>query len=247
MMYSDLTTLAGKAVLVTEGTTEIGRATAALLVENKATVMIFGRQLPELDDALNQISMKFPDGTIYGILADAAEDADIKSVFEEVDRILGPIDILVNNAGLPYNTIIEEDYDEWQYLLNTNLFVYMAYAHEAVKRMAAKGSGHIVNIGAMTEKERSSAVLVATKSGIEGFSLALGKEINTKGIKVTFIESDAVGSDIEELPIIEQMENVEKIAVLKAEDIAASIYYALMQPKRCDVVEIKLRASFQLI
>jgi len=237
-----------KSVLITGGTTGIGRATAILLAAQGAQVMIFGRHEQELNDAVNNI--RRAGGDVLGLTADIADPEAIRRVFQEVDRQMGQLDILINNAALAYNSIMEGTYEEWQYIVNTNLLGYMAAAHEAIERMKANGSGHIVNVGSMSadEREKGSSVYVATKSGIEGFSEALRKEVNPLGIKVTLIEPGAVGTDMQDqYSPEEQRQKEEKMEMLKAEDIAACILYTITQPKRCDVVMMQIRPHMQSI
>ena len=237
-----------KAVLITGGTTGIGRATALLLAAQGAQVMIFGRHEQELNEAVNDI--RRAGGDVLGLTADTADPEDIRRVFQEVDRQLGQLDILINNAALGYNSVMEGTYQEWQYIVNTNLLGYMAIAHEAIERMKANGWGHIVNVGSMSAdvREKGSSVYVATKSGIEGFSEALRKEVNPLGIKVTLIEPGAVGTDMQsEYSPKEQRKKEEKMEMLKAEDIAACILHTIIQPRRCDVVLMQIRPHLQSI
>jgi NADP-dependent 3-hydroxy acid dehydrogenase YdfG len=239
--------VSGKSILITGGTTGIGRATALLLASQGARVMIFGRHDRELEDAMNDI--RKTGGEVMGLTADAASPGDVKRIFEQVDRQMDKLDILINNAALGYNSIMEGNYNEWQYVIGTNLLGYMAIAHEAIERMKANGSGHIVNLGSMSAdvREKGSSVYVATKAGIQGFTEALRKEVNQHGIKVTLIEPGAVGTDMQPQPPYEQRQLQEKMEMLKAEDIAACIYYAITQPKRCDVVTIQIRPHLQEI
>jgi NADP-dependent 3-hydroxy acid dehydrogenase YdfG len=126
----------------------------------------------------------------------------------------------------------------------------MAMSHEAAERMKASGWGHIVNIGSMSAdvREEDSSVYVATKAGIQGFSEALRKEVNPLGIKVTLIEPGAVGTDMQsQYSPEEQREKIEKMEMLRAEDIAACVLYTITQPKRCDVVALQIRPHLQSI
>lgn len=241
--------VSGKSILITGGTTGIGRATAFLLAKEGAHVMIFGRHLADLDDTLNDVKRELPNSTIYGMLADVSESEDIQRVFNEVDGILGPIDVLINNAGLRYKGISEGNYAEWHYIVNTNLLGYMACAHEAIKRMEIKHSGHIINIGSMSAdvKEANSSVYVATKSGINGFTTSLRKEVNQKGIKVTLIEPGAVNTEMQPESLVAKEEKVDNMEMLQAEDIAHAVLYALLQAQRCDIVLIQIRPHLQFI
>jgi NADP-dependent 3-hydroxy acid dehydrogenase YdfG len=96
-------------------------------------------------------------------------------------------------------------------------------------------------------REQGSSVYVATKSGIQGFSEALRKEVNRDGIKVTLIEPGSVGTDMQQPSPEEQRQKEEKGEMLRAEDIAACVYYCLIQPQRCDVVEVRIRPHLQEI
>lgn len=241
--------VSGKSVLITGSTTGIGRTTALLLASMGARVMILGRHEKELNDTLNDFRDAQLEDRVIGIIADVGRKEDIRKIFSEVDKQLDGLDILINNASIAFKSVMEGSYDEWAEVLSINLLGYLACTHEAVKRMEKKGSGHIVNIGSMSahSKDADSSVYVATKSGTRGFSESLRKEVNEKGIKVTLIEPGAVGTDMQPNKPGEQDKKEEDLKMLKAEDIAASVYYALTQPKRCDVVMIQVRPHLQLI
>lgn len=238
--------VSGKGVIVTGGTTGIGRATALLLAARGARVLIFGRNRRELDDAMADFGES--SDTVYGITADIATQEGVRRVFEEADRNLGRLDVLVNNAALAADSIVDGTYPDWEYVVRTNLLGYMACAHEAVARMRGQGSGHIINVGSMSAdvREKGSSIYVATKSGIQGFSEALRKEVNELGIKVTLIEPGAVGTDMQPRKS-EHAAKAERGEMLMAEDIAACVYYCLTQPRRCDVVAVSIRPHGQEI
>jgi NADP-dependent 3-hydroxy acid dehydrogenase YdfG len=239
--------VAGRSVLITGGTTGIGRATAILLASQGAIVMIFGRHQEELDAALADI--RKAGGKAFGLTADVAKPEDIKRVFKEVDQKLGKLDILINNAAIGYDSIMVGNYDDWKKVVEINLLGYMATAHEAILRMKAAGGGHIINIGSMSAhvKDNGSSVYVATKSGVRGFSESLRKETNPMGIKVTLIEPGSVGTDmVSESPHdLKRMQ--EDLKMLGAEDIAVSVLYAITQPKRCDVIMMQIKPHQQII
>ena len=241
--------LKDKTVLISGGTTGIGRATALMLSSIGAKVRIFGRHQAELEDTLRLIKSDTPDADCDGMLADVSKKEDVKKVFESFDAQFGRLDILINNAALAYQSIQEGSYEDWQYVIQTNLTGYLALSHEALTRMKPQKSGHIVNVGSMSAdvREKNSSVYVATKSAIQGFTEALRKEVNPLGIKVTLIEPGAVGTDMQDPSPQEQAQLIEALEMLKAEDISMAIVYALSQPKRTDVVNIKIKPLLQNI
>jgi NADP-dependent 3-hydroxy acid dehydrogenase YdfG len=241
--------LTNKAVLITGGTTGIGRATALLLAYHGAKIFIFGRHGQELEDTLNDAAAKGIGSQIQGTTADVTNKEDILRVFKESEKWFGkPLDILINNAALAFDSIMEGTFEDWKYITDVNIVGYLACAREAIDRMKERKKGHIVNIGSISAAQRKadSSVYVATKAAIQGFSESLRKEINPLGIKVTLIEPGLVGTDMtEDTPPEKQREKEENSEMLKAEDIAACVLYTLSQPERCDVVNVQIRPHLQ--
>lgn len=240
--------ITGKSILVTGGTTGIGRATAILLASLGADIITCGLNEEHLEDALQDIR-KTAKGSVHGFITDLGTEEGVKKAFDEVDKHVTSLDILINNAALPYGSITEGNYADWKRIVDTNLLGYLGCAGEAVRRMKTKGEGHIVNIGSMSAnvREEASSVYVATKSGIQGFSESLRKQVNPFGIKVTVIEPGAVDTDMQAEDTETKKDNVDKGEMMAATDIAAAVLYAISQPQRCDVVELKIRPHLQLI
>jgi NADP-dependent 3-hydroxy acid dehydrogenase YdfG len=237
-----------KRIVITGGTTGIGKATAQLLASLGGQIFIFGRDKDDFDQAIDSINAQ-AQGKVYGITADITLKEDIELIWKEIDNTLGGIDILINNAALPANGITEEEYENIKYILETNVLGYISFTKEAVSRMKTQREGHIVNIGSMSAEthEETGTVYVATKSAIRGFSAALRKEVNELGIKVSLIEPGAVTSDMQPAPKEEQRKQIEKMEMLEAEDIAMSVLFCLSQPKRSDIVSLQVRPHLQVI
>lgn len=241
--------LEGKKVLITGGTTGIGREIARMLAAEGAGVLIFGRDESAMNEALEDIRASASGSDPVGFTADVATEEGIKKIFSEVDAN-GGIDVLINNAALGYQGIMEGKYEDWQYILNVNMLGYLACTHEAAKRMeSAGGKGQIIFIGSMSADTRDakSSVYVATKSGIQGFAEAARKELNPKGIRISLIEPGAVDTDMQEQPAEEKLKKIEAQEMLMAEDIAEAVLFVITRPERCDVVDMKIRPHKQLI
>jgi len=240
--------LTGKKVLISGGTTGIGREIALWLCAIGADVLICGRTQQPLDETINEAnSLNYP-GKCMGMQADIAVQEDIDKIISEVGSQLGGLDILINNAGLAHGSITEGKYEDWVYIMNTNLVGCLALSHHAITRMKEKGSGHIVNIGSMSAQSKNpeSSVYVATKSGMRGFTESLRKEVNEMGIKVTLIEPGAVDTDMQEASKEEKLEKVRKLEMLTSSDIAITTLFCLLQPERSDIIALQIRPHLQI-
>jgi NADP-dependent 3-hydroxy acid dehydrogenase YdfG len=242
--------LNGARVVITGGTTGIGRELAHQIAELGGKVLISGRDQQHLGDTIGDSRQPGQEGQLSGIIADVSTDDGITRLFDEADQQFdGEVDVLINNAAVAYNSVMDGSYADWKQVVDTNLLGYIACTHEAVKRMTKSGRGHIIFIGSMSAdvREQGSSVYVATKSGIQGFAESLRKEVNEKGIRVTLIEPGAVDTDMQPQTTEDKKSATEDHEMLQAEDIAAAVIYALSQDERCDVAEIRLRPRLQLI
>jgi NADP-dependent 3-hydroxy acid dehydrogenase YdfG len=244
-----LTEIKGMGILITGGTTGIGRAAAILLAQRGANVFVAGHNQEHLDETLKSIEEAGPQGKFDGIATELSTQEGIQDVFNKADATLGTLDVLINNAALAHQDVNDGNYEDWERVVKTNLLGYIACTRYALDRMTPNGRGHIINVGSMSAdvREKGSSIYVATKAGIQGFSEALRKEVNEQGIKITLIEPGAVGTNMQPASDDEQSEKQDKMEMLKSQDIASSIVYALEQPLRCDVVNIKIRPHLQII
>lgn len=240
--------LTGKRILITGGTTGIGREITILLASFGASCLICGRNQEQIDETITEANGTGA-GSVKGIVADLANSEDINNLFMQVDEQLGGLDILINNAALGYGSVTEGDYQDISYIVQTNLIAYLVCSQQAITRMEAGGGGHILNIGSMSAdvREEGSSVYVATKSGIQGFSEALRKEVNKKNIKITLIEPGAVDTDMQPGNSAEKQEQIDGLEMIPAEDIAMAVVFCLTQQKRCDIVRLQIRPHLQLI
>ncbi|MGE6221015.1 SDR family oxidoreductase [Nubsella zeaxanthinifaciens] len=245
----DLTQLAQKRALITGGTSGIGLATALLLAKHGVRLYIIGRDEEKLEQALEQIKDENEAVEVYGMSVDVTEASALEKLFDSIDKHWGGLDILINNAALGHGSILEGAFEDWNYLVKTNITAYLACCNYAAKRMLQQNDGHIINIGSMSAEARQegSSVYVASKSALQGFSEAFRKEINNDGICVTLIEPGAVDTPMQDSSQEEKDEKIQNLEMLLSEDVARSVLYVLSQPKRCAIVDLKIRPLKQLI
>lgn len=230
--------LTGKRVLLTGGSTGIGRAILLDLVRQGARVVTFARHPEPLHEALRLAQLP-PEA---GLIADASDSADLDRVFRAVDDQLGGLDVLVANAALGSEALADTQEQEWRYVVETNLLGYMACAHAALPRFASAGGGHLVMISSISAENLSpgESVYAATKAGINAFGLAARKEWAERNVRITLIEPGSVGSDMQECTPEQQRQAIAAGEMLYAEDIAAGVSWALTRAGRCDVAMLRM-------
>ncbi|HJJ22895.1 MAG TPA: SDR family oxidoreductase [Nitrosopumilus sp.] len=133
--------LSGKVALVTGGSRGIGFATAKILSENGATVVITAKNQERLEKSTLEIH------NAIGIAADIRNTNDVKNVVNKTIEKFGKLDILVNNAGIfpKIKQLHEIDEDEWNEVLDVNLTGQFRFTKEAIPHLK-KTNGSIINI-----------------------------------------------------------------------------------------------------
>jgi 3-hydroxy acid dehydrogenase/malonic semialdehyde reductase len=245
MSKTDHMPLAGKRILVTGGTTGMGRATVKSLVEEGARVLTFGRHEPELEASL--ANARGGSGEVSGLTADIATREGVEQVFAALDERLGGIDMLVCCAALGADPLPDMAEDDWRYVIETNLVGYMACAQKALERMQDDEPRHLLFVGSISSviKARGESVYSATKAGIDAFAETLRKEISDRNIKITVIQPGSTGTDMQPCSPEEQREAIARHEMLYAEDIAEGILFALTRSQRTDVVTLRIEPRLQ--
>ena len=235
------TDLRGKRILVTGGTTGIGRETIALLAGEGARVLTFGRDPEPLEQAL-----AYAEGAI-GLTADASTREGIDRVFAEIDARLGGIDILVANAALGAQPIHEMPEEDWRTVIETNLVGYLACARASIKRMSREGGGHLLFVGSISSdiKAEGESVYAATKAGVQAYAETLRKEVADKNIRVSVVQPGSVDTDMQECTPEEKRAAIAADKMLHAEDVADAIHFVLTRSARADVVNLRIEPRLQ--
>jgi len=244
-MIKERTSINGKKVLVTGGTTGIGRAIVLLLAEEGATVLTLGRNQDVLDETLTQTE-GLP-GAVRGLTADVSEREEIQRIFEYLDNKLGGIDVLVANAGIASEPLDKASEEDWRYVVETNLVAYMSCAKAAIDRMKDSGGGQLIFISSISAETKSpgTSVYATTKAGIDAFAETLRKEVADKNIRVSSIQPGSVKSDMQEASPKEQEEAVAKEEMLAAEEVAEAVQFLMTRSEGCNISTLRIEPRLE--
>jgi len=171
----------GKTVVITGGSSGVGRATAEAFAREGANVVIAARGEKGVDEVVAYC--KALGVTAVGVYADVSIAEDVGRIATEALKINNRIDIWVNNAGVMASGKFEEiPMEIHEQLIKTNLFGYMHGAYEAIKIFKKQDAGILINnvsIGGFMPAPYS-AVYSATKFGIRGMMECLQGEISNR-------------------------------------------------------------------
>ena len=227
-----------KIAIVTGGTKGIGRAITEELLKAGAKVFVCARNREELKRAVGEMSEL---GQIEGELCDMRSFEQVKMMLDECERKFGGVDVLVNNAGIGIFKPVEElAAEEFQAVLETNLFGVFYACHAAIPMMKRRGGGYIINISSLAgaNAHPRMAAYNASKFGLNGFSEALMQEVRHDNIKVSYIMPGSVNTGFggEEA-------SPEKSWQLQPADIAQVVLNLLQMDERALPSRVELRPS----
>jgi 3-hydroxy acid dehydrogenase/malonic semialdehyde reductase len=235
--------LQDKRVVVTGGTTGIGREVVRLLVEAGARVVTIGRT-PE--PAAEVEAFEGP-GQVSAVVGDVSRREDLDRLFIEADDRFGGVDVLVVCAALGVGPLADTPEDEWRYVVETNLLGCLGACGRAVSRMRGQGGGQIVIVGSVSADLRAvgESVYAATKGGLLSFAHTLRKEVAKDRIKVTLVEPGATDTDMQECDQAEKARMVRDAEMLEAVEIAEGILFALTRSERCNLAGLRMEPLLQ--
>jgi NAD(P)-dependent dehydrogenase (short-subunit alcohol dehydrogenase family) len=181
--------LAGKAALITGGSSGIGLSIAEALAEEGATIVIVGRDPVKLNRATERLA-KFSQGKVDAISADVSDTSTHFNLVQEAMEFTGRLDILVNAAGTHFkkNTfeVAEEEYD---HLMNINLRAMFFLCQKVGRYMKDHNGGKIINIASLGSYRsfHEVAPYCISKAGVEMLTKTLACEWARYNIAVNAI------------------------------------------------------------
>ncbi|OQO92009.1 3-oxoacyl-ACP reductase [Saccharomonospora piscinae] len=184
--------LTGRAALVTGGARGIGAATARVLAQQGADVLVV--DLADSADDLPALRKDFPRQRFAYRRVDVRDEPAVNASVEAAVAEFGRLDVLVNNAGTASRAGLGTlSADEWQRDLDTNLRGMFLYCRAVHQPMRQQGGGRIINVSSISGLMggprsagegggRSGPAYAASKGGVIALTKWLAKEVGSDGI-----------------------------------------------------------------
>ncbi len=190
-------------IVITGGSRGIGAATALLAAKQGYAICINYLKNDEAANALVS-SIKAADGKAIAVKADVANEAEVVSLFERIDKEFGAVTALVNNVGILETQMRLETMDaaRLERIFKNNVISYFLCAREAVRRMStAKGGkgGAIVNVSSRAACSGSPNEYIdyaASKGAVDTLTKGLSLEVAQEGIRVNGVRPGLIYTDL---------------------------------------------------
>jgi short-subunit dehydrogenase len=173
-----------KVVIVTGASSGIGEATAKLLAQHGAKLVLAARS----QDKLTELARKLPGSFV--IPTDMANEEQVKEMVQRTEEHFGRIDILINNAGRGYYTPIERiDMQEYHDLFELDVVGPLIAMQAAIPLMRKQGTGMIVNISSGTTLmyRPNLGAYSSLKRALNALTLTARAELSHDGIVVSLV------------------------------------------------------------
>ena len=196
--------LGGKVALVAAASKGLGRATAAAIAAEGASVILCARGAEALERARDEIASSVGRAKVHAIVADLSRSDDIARVASGAIAHFGRVDILVTNAGgPPAGRFDAHDWDAWQRAVDLTLRSAVELTRAVLPGMRGRRWGRILNVTSITVKQPVENLILSNsiRAAVTGFARTLANEEATHGITVNNI-----------LPGYTRTERVEQLA-----------------------------------
>lgn len=218
-----------KVAIITGASRGIGREIAKELARNNIKVIAnYNKSKEAAEELKKELSKENIDIDI--VRADVSNREEAKKLVEFALEKYQKIDVLVNNAGISeYKMFIDETDDDWNRVINTNLYSSFAMSQEVIPNMVHNKQGCIINISSIWGLTGASLEVLysISKAGMNGMTKALAKELGPSNIRVNAIAPGLINTDMntilskEELKVLEEETPLGRIGTPK--DIAKCV------------------------
>jgi 3-oxoacyl-[acyl-carrier protein] reductase/2-deoxy-D-gluconate 3-dehydrogenase len=186
-----------RVAVVTGGGRGLGRAIAEDLAARGVGVVVAGRTLAPLEEAVEAI--EDAGGQALAVVVDVADAAGVDALFAACLERFGRLDIVVNNAGVASQTrLVDLDEDEWNRIFDINVRGVFLGSRAAARHFAATGSGRVINVASVFGLlgRPGFAAYCASKGAVVNFTRAVAAEWARFGAQINAVAPGYFTTDI---------------------------------------------------
>ncbi|MXQ52432.1 SDR family oxidoreductase [Shimazuella alba] len=239
----------GKVIILTGASSGIGEATARLLAQNGAKVILAARREERLLYLQRELQQR---GRIVEYkVTNVSSQSEVEDLVMYTIEKFGHVDVLINNAGImPLSYLHERKVSEWDQMIDVNMKGILYGIDSVLPHMRKQKKGHIINVSSVTGHivHKTWAVYSGTKFAVRAITEALRQEEVKNNIRTTIICPGGVKTELANTisteSIKKEIDDSMDIA-LSPNAIANGILYALSQPEEIAVNEIIIRPTRQ--
>ena len=201
-----------KTAIITGASRGIGRDIAKSLAKLGINVIAnynkSEKQAKELQEELKKENIN-----IDIFKADVSKREEAKEMIKFVQKKYNKIDILINNAGISeYKLFTEETDEDWQRVINTNLYSAFVMCQEVVPSMIKQKNGVIINISSIWGMVGASLEVIysISKAGLDGLTKSLAKELAPCNIRVNSISPGIINTQMNQNLSEKEIDNLKE-------------------------------------
>lgn len=240
----------GKVIAITGASSGIGEATANLLADRGAAVVLGARRLERLDVVAAGIRAR--GGRALTVATDVTRRADLVDLVDTAVEQFGRLDVLVANAGISkIGPMADLDLDGWSAMIDVNLRGVLHGIAAALPVFTRQGRGHLVTTVSTSGLKigPTQAVYGATKNAVRTLLEALRQEstdgvLRTTSISPGYVRTELANS-IDDPTVRDQVTRGMAEFGIAPEAVARAIAFAIEQPNDVEIGDMTIRPTVQ--
>ncbi len=226
-------------IIITGASSGIGEATAKAFSSLGYPLLLLARRLERLE------ALKLPNTICKKV--DVTNRRSIVDAISEAEEQYGPTECLINNAGVMLLGLMhEQDPEQWQTMLNTNVMGVLNGIHAILPSMIMRKTGTIINVSSVAGRKTfpNHAAYCGTKFAVHALTENIREEVAPHNVRLIVIAPGPVETELLEHTTFDNIKKNYKSwkddigGALTSEDIARSIVFAQQQPQHLCIREI---------